>query len=92
MIDLLVAGKLERCRTLPHTIDPGDLRAVLPLGSGPIHLAAFRRRLASLQVAGLEPELQRVLEAYFQATAQSPGSPPLAAWRRVRTFLSPRRR
>jgi hypothetical protein len=92
MIDLLVAGKLERCRTLPHTIDPGDLQAVLPLGSGPIHHAAFQRRLASLQAAGTAPELQRVLEAYFQALEQSPGSPPLAARRRVRTFLSPRRR
>jgi hypothetical protein len=85
-IDLLVAGKLERCRTLPHTIDPDDLRAVLPLGSGPIHLAAFRRRLASLQAAGTAPDLQRVLEAYFQALEQSPGSPPRATWRRA---LSP---
>jgi hypothetical protein len=92
MIDLLVVGKLLPCRTFPHTIDPDDLRAVLPLGSGPIHLAAFRRRLASLQALGTAPDLQRELEAYFRSLEQSPGSPRRARWRRVRQFVRLRQR
>ena len=91
MIDLLIAGRLARCRTLPHVIDPDDLRAVLPLGSGPIHVAAFRRRHASLQAAGMAPELQRVLEAYFRSQQHPPTPSGPGAWRRIRHVFSRQR-
>jgi len=43
MIDLLQAGVLDRCQTLPHSIDAEDLRQ---------SLAGYRRRLSPLSLAG----------------------------------------
>lgn len=64
MIDLLVAGSLDRCQTLPHEIDPRHLRMVLQPG-GPIHVADYRRRLTSLQSLAGQEAVCAVLEEHL---------------------------
>lgn len=64
MLDLLSLGALERCPTLPDTIDPDALRAGLRPG-GPIHVADYQRRLNALREAGSDPVVCRVLEEHL---------------------------
>jgi hypothetical protein len=64
-IDLWKSGHLDRCRTLPHRIDPVLLGEALKLGDGPVHRAAFRRRLDYLEAAGALPEVQEVVRAHL---------------------------
>jgi hypothetical protein len=64
-IDLMQAGRIDACRTLPHTLDLDRLRDVLPLSGGPVHDAAFRRRLAIAKATGVPPGLDEVLEDAF---------------------------
>lgn len=61
MLDLLLQDRLDRCRTLPHEIDPETLRIALRMPTGPVHLASFRRRQQLLELRGDQPELNQVL-------------------------------
>lgn len=61
MIDLMLQDRLDRCRTLPHEIDPKTLRDALQMPTGPVHLANFRRRQQLLELRGDQPELNQVL-------------------------------
>jgi hypothetical protein len=64
MIDLLLAGALARCQTLPHEIAPEALREVLRPG-GPVHVADYQRRLAALEAMGGHDALCAVLEEHL---------------------------
>jgi hypothetical protein len=64
MLDLLQAGALDRCQTLPHQIDPEALRAALRPG-GPVHVADFSRRLDALETLGDHAALCRVLREHL---------------------------
>ena len=65
MLDLWQSGDLDRCQTLPHAIDPEALREALVVGSGPVHTAAFRRRLASIEAEGGPLSIRDVLRAHL---------------------------
>lgn len=64
-IDLMHAGTLHRCHTLPHELDLARLRDVLTMSSGPVHDAAFRKRLAAIATHGGPPGLRAVLAEHL---------------------------
>jgi hypothetical protein len=64
MLDLLIAGRLGRCRTLPGEIDPEWLRGALRPG-GRTHMAEFQRRLDALEAIGAAPLLCNVLREHL---------------------------
>jgi hypothetical protein len=64
MLDLLLAGALENCQTLPHEIDVERLRAVLRPG-GPVHVADYQRRLQGLELLGIAPEVCQTLRKHL---------------------------
>lgn len=64
MLDLLRLDALERCPTLPDTIDPELLRNGLRPG-GPIHVADYQRRLDALRAADRDPNICAVLEEHL---------------------------
>ncbi len=69
MIDLRIAGALERCKTLPSTI---DLKAVANMDvAGSTIMPYARRRLKVLERLGTDPDLARAL-----AEAINKSSPP----------------
>jgi hypothetical protein len=69
MIDLRIAGALERCKTLPSTI---DLKAVANMDvAGSTIMPFARHRLKVLERLGTEPDLARAL-----AEAIKKSSPP----------------
>jgi hypothetical protein len=68
MIDLMQVGALDRCPTLPHEIDPEAVRVALRMPVGPVHLAAFRRRLEILEASGGPPALREVLVEHLTQT------------------------
>jgi hypothetical protein len=64
MINLYACGALDRCSTLPHTIEPEALRAIVPLSDG--DQVFLRENLAALAKAPrrdrhLESELRHAL-------------------------------
>jgi hypothetical protein len=61
MTDLLQAGLLKQCETLPHEIDPEALRAALRIPAGPVHIRNFRRRQETFARTGQRPDLNAVL-------------------------------
>jgi hypothetical protein len=88
MIDLTLVGALDRCQTLPHTIDPTRLHAALRVGLGPEHIANYGRRLDSLEAAGAPRELCDALAAHLalvsepRSTRASPRQRLVRRWRR----------
>ena len=64
MLDLLQAGALGRCQTLPHRVDADALRAALRPG-GPVHVADFPRRLNALEILGGHDALCQVLREHL---------------------------
>jgi hypothetical protein len=70
-IDLMQAGYLDRCATLPHEIDPAELQRELRMGSGPVHTAAFRQRLETFEATGTHPELRDVLMDYLASPTET---------------------
>jgi hypothetical protein len=70
-IDLYQIGCLEQCPTLPHQIDAARLREVLTCSGGPVHLAAFRRRLETFDAMGGLPEVRQVLAEHLAEPADS---------------------
>ncbi len=61
MVDLLLAGRLQRAQTYPHEIDPERLRVALQAPTSPVQLVNFRRRLAAFDETGLRPDLRQVI-------------------------------
>ncbi len=82
-IDLAQQGRLGRSRTLPRQIDPERLRVAIRDGNGPVHLAAFRQRLAIAEATGIPPGVAPVIAAYL---AEQSGHQPLAPPRRKGSF------
>lgn len=78
-IDLWQSGRLDRCRTLPHRIDPVLLAEALSLGDGPVHRAAFRRRLAYLEAANALPDVCDVIREHLDGPAAT--APRRRRWR-----------
>jgi hypothetical protein len=64
MLDLLQAGALDRCQTLPHQIDADALRDALRPG-GPVHVADYTRRLDALEILGCHAALCKVLREHL---------------------------
>lgn len=64
MLDLVAAGRLTQCATLPHTFDLRQLRIALRPG-GPVHMADYTRRLRALEMLGAEPDVQQVLREHL---------------------------
>jgi hypothetical protein len=64
-IDLLVAGVLEDCPTMPHEIDAERLRVMLRQGGGPAHIADYRRRLDSLAALAGTEAVRQVLSEHL---------------------------
>ncbi|MFN8594435.1 MAG: hypothetical protein U0031_23535 [Thermomicrobiales bacterium] len=84
-IDLLQMGILADCPTLPQRIDPALLREVLDHGSGPVHLAAFRTRLARFEAVDGYEDLRDAIADYLRAQDHPPrrhASRPRRFWRR----------
>ncbi|MBA2598242.1 MAG: hypothetical protein H0V00_16590 [Chloroflexia bacterium] len=75
MLDLWQSGHLDRCHTLPHHIDPGQLRQALRVGDGPVHTAAFRRRLAYVESADGPPGVRDALIAHLDGDEFTKPSP-----------------
>jgi hypothetical protein len=73
MIDLLHLGVLDRCRTLPHTIDAEQLRRVLVAYRGGLNVDGYRQRLAAF-ADGEHDDVRAVLAAYLAAEDGEPGS------------------
>jgi hypothetical protein len=65
MLDLWLSGHLYGCPTLPHSIDAECLREALVVGQGPVHLAAFRRRLAYFEATDGPPGVREVLAEHL---------------------------
>jgi len=80
MIDLWQSGHLYHCRTLPHHIDPALLIEALEIGDGPVHRAAFRRRLAYLESADALPEVRDVIRDHLDGSAAA-SLPRSRLWR-----------
>jgi lipid II:glycine glycyltransferase (peptidoglycan interpeptide bridge formation enzyme) len=70
MVNLRAAGTLERCETLPHTIDPKDIMKIDR--ARPDDLVMTRQNIKSLERAGGDPELVRALKWSIQPTALYP--------------------
>jgi hypothetical protein len=66
MLDLWLSGHLGSCPTLPHDIDAEHLREALVVGQGPVHLAAFRRRLAHFEKVMGPPGIRDVLAEHLE--------------------------
>lgn len=60
MLNLRAAGALERCKTLPHEIDPADVQALDLSEYSESYFA--RENLRALERSGTEPELVGALE------------------------------
>jgi hypothetical protein len=77
MIDLLQAGALDRCRTLPHEIDPEQLRIALRMPESMVQRRNFRRRLEYFVATGTRPDLQAILSEQQgrHETQPAPGKP-----------------
>ncbi len=92
MIDLLQLGVLDRCRTLPPTIDADALRHMLRNYRGHLNVEGFRRRHDAFAADTTHMAVRAALAEYLAtedagATA-TPARPaahgPLARWRRGR--------
>ena len=67
MLNLYLAGVLDRAETFPHSIDPGHL-ATMAIDGG--HGAMFHREnLAALHARNLAPDLQKALETSLSHVA-----------------------
>jgi hypothetical protein len=73
MLDLMMAGALDRCQTLPHEIalDAAALHDALRPGNSPQHIADFRRRLDMLESSGGPPALRAALAAHLARLVDS---------------------
>ena len=65
MIDLQLAGALDDCQTLPHTVDAERLHVALQQGGGPAHIADYRRRLEGLASSPRSAALRQVLSEHL---------------------------
>ena len=70
-IDLLQAGVLDRCRTLPQDIDTDALRKALGPGGGALYEVNWRRRLQAFEESGAAPEVQQVLAEHLDQRVQA---------------------
>ena len=79
MLDLLQAGALGNCRTLPHEIDVPSLRRMLREHRRAINEENYRRRLASLEPSPANADLRAALAEAVgrEADATAPGPPPM---------------
>jgi lipid II:glycine glycyltransferase (peptidoglycan interpeptide bridge formation enzyme) len=64
MINLRVAGALERCETLPHTIDPKDISEIDATDRD--GLVFTRQNISALERSEGDPELIRALQRAIQ--------------------------
>ena len=76
MVDLLLAGCLERTQTFPHEIDPERLRIALQAPTSPVQLANFRKRLAAFDATGLRPDLRHVIAEHIRRLEGRAGPQP----------------
>jgi hypothetical protein len=63
IIDLMQIGVLERCATLPHTVDVAWLREIFRAYEGQLNVDNYARRLATLPVDA-SPELRNALAEF----------------------------
>jgi len=89
MVDLLLAGCLERAQTFPHEIDPTRLRIALRAPTSPVQLANFRKRLAAFDATGLRPDLRQVIAEHISRLKSRAELQPRRSWL---ARISPRRR
>jgi hypothetical protein len=78
-IDLMQAGVLERCATLPHKVDVDGLREVFRAYRGRLNVEDYERRLATLGESDSPPGLREVLTeglAGEMSTTLRPSGPP----------------
>jgi len=66
MIDLLLAGVLERCATLPDTIDVERLRQVFRTYGDHLNRENYQRRLDALGSSPVHAPLREVLSEYLE--------------------------
>jgi hypothetical protein len=75
IIDLMQAGALERCATLPHEVDVDRLRAVFRAYRGQLNVENYARRLADLGTADGPPGLRAALTEFLADEAAPAGGP-----------------
>jgi hypothetical protein len=80
MVDLLLAGCLERAQAFPDEIDPGRLRVALQAPTSPVQLANFRKRLAAFDATGLRPDLRQVLAEHIRRLEGRAEAQPRRSW------------
>jgi hypothetical protein len=88
MIDLLQAGSLERCQTLPHEIDAERLRIALQGRTGQVHALNFQRRLEIFKEMDGPPDLIQVLTEHLALAGLVPGRTDRRPQRRRGTRLT----
>jgi hypothetical protein len=65
IIDLLQAGALDRCATLPHEVDVDQLREIFRAFRGKLNVENYQRRLRQLDDADGPPELRAALADFL---------------------------
>jgi hypothetical protein len=76
IIDLMQAGALERCATLPNEIDIASLREVFRAFRGQLNVENYERRLANLPGANEPPGLRQALVDYLASEGHSASALP----------------
>jgi hypothetical protein len=75
IIDLMVAGALDRCATLPHNVNVARLREVFRDYEGQLNVENYARRLATLP-AEAPPDLREALTEFVAGEPTGPGHRP----------------
>jgi hypothetical protein len=78
IIDLMQAGALERCATLPHEVDVERLRGVFRAYRGQLNVENYARRLAALDASGGPPGLRDALTEFLASEAAPAAQRPAA--------------
>jgi hypothetical protein len=79
MIDLMLAGALHRCRTLPHDIDAKAMQRVFRACGDELNYENYHERFGALEGLETHAELRAVIAEYLikRTGAQLEGSTPL---------------
>ncbi len=80
MVDLLLAGCLERAQTFPHEIDPERLRVALQEPTSSVQLPNFHRRLAAFDATGLRRDLRQVIAKHIRRLESRAEPQPRRSW------------
>jgi hypothetical protein len=82
IIDLMQAGALDRCATLPHEVDVDHLREIFRAFRGKLNVENYERRLRQLDDADGPPGLRAALTDFLVSEGVMPAPARSPRWRR----------